>query len=343
MKKNKINPQTVFRKKVFTFHQYWNMTYTEKNKNGDEQDFSVFIKAKSYDLAKKILCEKVKEDNPDCSAKSIQGFMFHKDYKSPNTGRMTFKKWEQIRTASFPNLNNILYKYHRPRAEGKWNRWHFPSNHLAKYQFKKGAKSPTANKFKKSTVKNGKIIILDEWSDFDSFDFSDVKNEIINAFKIHNNVRKKSARHLGIGPSTLHKWMNRIPDIDWDKDYPAPKQIPPRVSKEERSIVQKRVMEERKLNGIPVFPKRLETEAKRLKALKATQAKKADAYRRSLVPKIKEALSASNNVRYKAAEYLNIKFYTFKSWLNKTKYIVDWTKEYPTTPWNKIQHEDKIK
>ena len=81
--------------------------------------------------------------------------------------------------------------------------------------------------------------------------------------------------------------MNRIRDVDWNKDYPAPKQIPPRVSKEERSIVQKRVMKERKLNGVPVFPKRLETEAKRLKALKATQAKKADAYRRSLVPKIK--------------------------------------------------------
>ena len=84
--------------------------------------------------------------------------MFHKGYKSRHAGRMTLKKWEQIRTASFPNLNNILYKYHRPRAEGKWNRWHFPNNHLAKYHFKKGAKSPTANKFKNQLLKMEKLL-----------------------------------------------------------------------------------------------------------------------------------------------------------------------------------------
>ena len=122
--------------------------------------------------------------------------MFHKGYKSRHAGRMTLKKWEQIRTASFSNLNNTHINTTGLEQKASGIDGIFPAI-IGKYHFKKGAKSPTANKFKKSTVKNGKIIMLDEWSDFESFDFSNIKNEIINAFKIHNNVRKKSARYLG--------------------------------------------------------------------------------------------------------------------------------------------------
>ena len=47
--------QAKFRAKTFQFHQYWNIGYTERYKNGEEQDFKTFIRAKSFASAKKIL------------------------------------------------------------------------------------------------------------------------------------------------------------------------------------------------------------------------------------------------------------------------------------------------
>lgn len=327
--------QYKFRRTTFPFHQYWNISYTERFSNLEEQDFSVFIKAKSYDLAKKILREKVAEDNPGNKAIAIQGYMFHKDYKTMNARKLTFQKWELIRSASFPNIHNILYKHRKPRAKGKLTRWHYPSSHLSPYCYKKGHLSFTANKFKKIIVKSGKLLVSDEWVEQKSFDFTAIKKAIIDALIANNNMRTESAVQLGIDRSVLNKWMKRIKDVNWQKEYPPQKQIPPILSREDRLKMQAQSKCKHKKYGATSLPRCLEVEEKRLLNSRIAQAKKADAYRRSLVPKIADALSVSNNVRAQAAKYLGVNPSTFKGWLARTKYLVDWANEYPSNPFSK--------
>ena len=107
-----------------------------RSQHNSEEDYAVFIKAKSYELAKSILIQKIREDNPNIKVKSIQGAMFHKDYKH-NGLKLTPARWLEIREASFPNIANVLHKQHLPRAEGKWNRFSYPRD-LSKIGFKKG-------------------------------------------------------------------------------------------------------------------------------------------------------------------------------------------------------------
>ena len=54
-------------------------------------------------------------------------------------------------------------------------------------------------------------------------------------------------------------------------------------------------------------------------------------YRRTLIPKIKKALSENQNIRSLAAKSINVKEGTFKKWLEKTRHWVDWTNEYPSS------------
>ena len=70
-----------FRSQVFDFDQYWNIHYTEVSFNGQENDYKVFIKAKSLDFAKEILLKRIREDDEQASIKSVQGYMFHGNYK----------------------------------------------------------------------------------------------------------------------------------------------------------------------------------------------------------------------------------------------------------------------
>ena len=156
------------------------------------------------------------------------------------------------------------------------------------------------------------------------------KNRIINALILNNNNRSEAAKYLGIGRGSLNKTMLRCEDRAWwNTNYPPPKPVPPRVSSHQRSETQKRVMQQRKIDGKKFFERDEKLEAKRLRNLKLAKAKERDLYRESLVPIIKKALEENGNSRAKAAESLNIKRGTFKAWMQRTKNWVDWGTEYP--------------
>ena len=66
-------------------------------------------------------------------------------------------------------------------------------------------------------------------------------------------------------------------------------------------------MMQRKLDGKVIFQKNEDQEAKRLKNLRVTMNKKSEAYNKSLIPKIKNSLSQSDNSRAKAARSIGVK------------------------------------
>ena len=117
----------------------------------------------------------------------------------------------------------------------------------------------------------------------------------------------------------------------WNSEYPMEKPVPPRVSREQRSITQKKVMARRAQKGSIFFDKSEQAEEKRIRNLKAAKSKQKNAYRESLIPKIKKALIENNNIRTLAAKSLNVKYGTFKAWIDRTKFLVDWSKEYPSS------------
>ena len=138
----KGNIQSKFRKQTFTVSQFWNINYTEVYENDTESDYKTFIKAKSYMEAKRILKQRLAEEEPPVKIKSVQGFMFHKAYKGLDKLRIGQKEWEQIRNASFPNVNNLIYKHNTPRDPEKSNRFNTTNiKHLKKIGFKKGHKN----------------------------------------------------------------------------------------------------------------------------------------------------------------------------------------------------------
>ena len=141
-KKKKVNRgvQYKFRRQKFDFDQYWNINYTERYKDGSEKDFKTFIRANSYESAKKVLISRIQEEDPDIKVKAIQGFMFHGNYKIHKNRRLTFENWEQIKKASFPNYNNTLFKKEIARKEGYSNRFNKTDmDHIRSIGFKSGA------------------------------------------------------------------------------------------------------------------------------------------------------------------------------------------------------------
>ena len=163
--KKRRSIQKKFRNQKFHFYQYWNLRYTERDQDKSEKDYAVIIKAKSYDLAKSILIQKVSEDNPNITAKSIQGAMFHKDY-THNGMKLNPELWSNIREAAFPNIANTLHKQFIPRAEGKWSRFSYPRD-LSHIGFKKGDQNWSRIHRKGKTLapelRQGKIWKGDKW------------------------------------------------------------------------------------------------------------------------------------------------------------------------------------
>ena len=333
MKKQSI--QKKFRNTTFGFHQYWNLHYTEYDSGGLEKDYAVFIKAKSYKLAKSILSQKITEDMAGVKIKSIQGAMFHKDYKYEGL-RLNLEQWNQIREAAFPNIANVLYKNHLPRPKGKWNRFSYPRD-LSHMGFKKGKENwSTINRKGKTLapeLREGKIWRGDKWVVWDKEDMLKTKNLIVNAFILHDNNRSKSAEYLGLSRGVLYKTMKMIQNTDWKKEYPPPKPFSNArpACKKLRSKIQKRIMAERKANGIGAFAHiTKEQEAKRLKKLIATKHAQLQKSISKNIPLIKDALKNSNNIRRDAAKFLNVKNSWLQKWMIKTKHIIDWSKDYPS-------------
>ena len=334
--------QAKFRAKTFQFHQYWNISYTEKYKNGEEKDFKTFIRAKSFSSAKKILKLRLEEEDPFIKIKAIQGFMFHKDYKSDNGKKLGLEEWNQIRTAAFPNTSNVIFKHFMPRPDWKSNRFNATDHeHLKTIGFQKGPNNwSTLNRKGKSLameLRQGKMWTGSEWVDWDKEDMNRIKNAIISALIKHDNIRLRAAKELGMNRNCLYKVMSRIVGVDWKKDYPPPRLAPPRVPKEQRSATQKRVMQEMMANGHKPFSNLTEDQkAKRLKNMLAAKKKKTQKRLDYYVPKMKESLDACGNSRKLAAEHLGLKIAHFRKLIHETQHIVDWAKEYPT-PYNKCK------
>jgi len=122
MKKTR-SVQKVFRTKLFEYDQYWNVNYTEVSSENIETDYKTIIKARSFDLAKINLIKRLLEDDQGASIKAVQGYMFHGNYKYHENKKLELKQWDQIKKASFPNENNILFKIEIPRPEGYSNRF----------------------------------------------------------------------------------------------------------------------------------------------------------------------------------------------------------------------------
>lgn len=332
--------QYFFRKQDFPFHQYWLMYYTERYSDNSEKDFASFIKAKNYETAKIILVSKLKEDIKKVKVRALVGYMLHKDYRnSRNQQRLSIDNWDEIKSAAFPNLNNFLHKQELPRPEGYTNKYNkVDLEHLNTIGFRKGAanwstihrKGQTKPLHERKGLKwNG-----DQWIPWNKEEMRKTKNQIINALIVNNNNRTRAADYLGISRSGFYAIMMRCEDREWwNENYPFAKRIPPKVSKEERSATQKKVMARRKADGLECFVDRntKEFEAKRLANLKAAQKQKKLSYAKTLVPKIKSALIANHNIRAEAARSLDVKDTTFQSWLRKTRFLVDWTKEYPSS------------
>ena len=331
------NCQTKFRKKTFPFYQYWIVYFTEKYPSGEEKDFTTFIKAKSAELVKLIIKAKADEDHSGTKVKAISIYMLHKDYKNTVTNeRLSVEDWSNVRKSAFPNINNFLFRKETPRPEGYSNRFNKTNHkHLKTIGFKKGQDNwITQNrKHKTLTIHERKGLIWSgaEWKPWDKEEMLKTKNKLVDSLIMHKNNRTKAAKYLKIGRTKMYKLMCRCETIEWwNTNFPPEKPLPPRVTAEQRSATQKKVMALRKLNGNTDWFGRVandEIESKRLRNLKLAKAKESDKYRKSLIPKIRNALKENENSRAKAAMFLNIKRGTLKAWMQRTKCWVDWNQE----------------
>lgn len=342
MAKKSKNIQKEFRNTVFQHHQYWSIGYTERYKDGSEKDFTTFIKAKSYELAKSLLITRLKEDESDVKIKAVQGFMMHKDFKPTSKGRkLGIKEWDQIRSASFPNVHNVIFKHEIPRPEGYSNRFNKTNHeHVKTIGFKKG-KDNWNTKNKTGTILPQKdradFIYIGKWVKWDKALREHTKNEIISALMRNDNNRSHTCVELGYSRSKLYTLMKRFPEIDWLKEYPPPKMTPPRLSTAKRSELQKKAMAKRMAKGeVPFSNLTPEQESSRVSKLRKTKKAKQEERYDHWEPLIKNALDKCGNSRKEAAKMLGIKYSHIAKLMRKMKNRVNWAKEYPT-PYSRIQ------
>lgn len=334
MKKKSLQPQ--FRKKVFDYNQYWQLSFTEKYEDGSELDFKTIIKAKSYYLAKKILKERVNEDDSKTKVKAIQGFMFHSGYKSQYGRKLTLERWNHIRNASFPNISNTLFKYPVPRPEWKSNRFNATNHeHLKTIGFKSGdenwSRIHRKGKFLAPHLKAGKIWTGGSWISWDKADMERIKNNIIAALIKHDNNRSKAAEEMGIHRNQMYKLMNRITGVNWQLEFPVTRKAPPPIPTKQRSEIQKKVMRKKMEQGfVPFSNLTEEDEAKRFKNMKASFKKAKESRFTKFVDQAKKALSQCNNSRKDAAKLLGISVNALSKSMTKTKHLIDWQSEFPS-------------
>ena len=335
MARKKINAQKKFRTKTFATHQYWNINYTEHLRDGSQKDYKVFIKAKSYEEAKRLLQDRLSYQDPPAVAKAIQGFMFHKNYKGKNNVRLGIKQWQQIREASFPNPNNLLYKLEVPRPAEKSNRFNATDHeHLSKIGFKKGKENwSTINR-------KGIILPLEDregmiyhgkWVKWNKVAMDSTRKSLISALIKCNGNRSKAAKKLGISRHKIYCLMAKFPSIDWQKDYPPAKPFSGAAKPDKKllSIVQKKVMKKRMAGGFKPFNLSPDIEKKRIKNLKKSRREKREEYLNSIVPNIKKALDRFCNHRTRAAKHLGMKPGTLFKIMKESSHIVNWSEEYP--------------
>lgn len=330
------NIQAKFRKEQFRTDQYWNINYTEQYQDGVELDFKTFIKARSYQSAKHFLKKRIAEDDPTTKVKAVQGFMFHKDYKNANNLKIRVKEWEQIRAASFPNQNNVLYKLEIERAAGKTNRFNQTDyDHIKSIGFKKGKGNWSHINRKGKTLapadREG-MIYQGKWIPWDKSIMDSTRQDLIDSLIKTEGNRAKAADFLGMSRTKFYNLMAKFPKINWNKEYPPPKPFSTarKASREVRSKVQKEVMKKKMAEGFEPFPLSKIDDKKRRDKIKQTKCDGKQKRLNGLIPRIKGALDQNNNSRKGAAEHLGMKRSYLAKAMWQTKHIVDWLKDYPT-------------
>ena len=221
----KQNSQFKYRNKKFSFDQYWKLDYTEYDSKGNELDFQVVIKARSADLAKKILTKKVKEDNPSHKIKALQIFMFAHDTALANL-RLNIKDWQCIRNASFPNFANHLFKYNKPRPKGYNNRFNKGTPPKKSLGFQKGNKIRPIHTAKKE--EKPYMLWRGKWVEWPKEEREAMKEKIQLHLSLNGNNRTRAAKSMGIPIRSLYKLMEKkFVEVDWQKEFPPP---PPRIA-----------------------------------------------------------------------------------------------------------------
>jgi len=213
----KTQTQTNHRNFIFHFDQFWNIHFTEVNKNGLEKDYKTIIKAPSSDHAKKVLIKKIKDDNPAHKVKAIQLFMMTKT-SSIEGLRLNLEDWAHAHRAVFPNSSNVLFKYYKPRPKGYTNRFNKTIGTKCT-TFKKGHKLRhyiPPDKDKPYWVYDGK------WKLWDKKERENLKEKFKLALHLHGNCRMKAAEYLGISRHHFYDMCNKkFIEVDWLKEFPV--------------------------------------------------------------------------------------------------------------------------
>lgn len=215
----RTSTQAKLRKEKYTYDQFWSVHYTEVSENKQEIDYKVIIKSKSAELAKKILKDKVQEDNSKNSVKSVAVFMLRKN-GSLNNLKLNLTDWAHIHNAAFPNGCNILFKYLNPRPEGYNNRFNSvvaPKRSFFKEGYRPDVYIPPEDE-KPYWIYNGK------WKPWPKKEREALKEKIILTLSFNDNCRTKTAKDLGYSRRYFYKLLkNKFIEIDWAKEYPPPK------------------------------------------------------------------------------------------------------------------------
>ena len=217
----KYNSQLKYRRTKFSFDQYWKIGYTEHSRDGNELDYHTIIKARSADLAKKILIKKVKEDNPSHKIKSLQIFMFAHDTHIGGL-KLNIKDWQCIKAASFPNFANHLFKHHKPRPEGYNNRFNKGKPPAKNKAFQKGNKIRPIHTAKKE--EKPYMLWKGKWIEWPKAEREALKEKIQLHLSLNNNNRTEAAKSMGFKLRYLYKLMEKkFVEVDWSKEFPPPR------------------------------------------------------------------------------------------------------------------------
>lgn len=285
----KYNSQTKYRSKKFSFDQYWKLDYTECGQDGNELDYRTIIKARSADLAKKILIKKVKEDNSSHKIKALQIFMFAHNTHIGGL-KLNIKDWQCIKVASFPNFANHLFKYNKLRPKGYNNRFNKGKPPAKNNGFQKGNKIQPIHTAKKE--EKPYMLWRGKWVEWPKEEREALKEKIQLHLSLNGNSRTEAAKSMGIQLRYLYKLMERkFVEVDWSKEFPPPR---------------------------PRFHLPLVDETGRVAKMKATLLKKSQARIARLAPQVIEMRSKGASY-YKIRSTLKCNYKTLKQCLNYGK------------------------
>lgn len=205
--------QSKVKNKKFQFDQYWSIKYTEVSSNSENKDYKVIIKARSLDLAKNILKAKCKELNSHCKVKILNINMLHSN-SAINRLKLNLKDWECIKSSSFPNSIDVLFKFNSKRTEKQ-----------KKYLKKLRQQPPKVNVqyFGQNLSQEQKNHMKwdGKWKPWCSLERAAFKEKICIGLKLNNNCRFKAANYIGVSQRYFQKLLKKFPEIDWAKEFPV--------------------------------------------------------------------------------------------------------------------------